>query len=375
MKIDLLRTLIEAHSVPEEEFDELIEQMKKDPVGFIIDENDPEIAKRKNIVKSIYQLLLSYEKRVVEKPEMNSITFLGVAAGGYAVAQGMRTGGVVLNVGNKTIHVDPGISAIRDCRDYVACGGWIDPVLIDILLVTHNHIDHAGGVEEYTELWLPLSKLLKKTIVANETVVNGNPKFGQGPRIDRYKKARISTYALHPGETLKIEDLTIKATKAIHVEAFDPVTGETGGNCIGFIVETPFGTIGITGDSEYYDSMAEECTDVDYLIAYIVQERSRVSSEPERFKFRKRKMHSQFLGEAGVETLLSEVKPKICFITHYGDQLATFRNGKMVFKEIPEAIARRIEKNTGVKTIASLNGMTFHIENNALSVNWKYFYM
>ncbi|HDH88179.1 MAG TPA: MBL fold metallo-hydrolase [Desulfobacteraceae bacterium] len=373
MKDDLLQTLIEAHGMSRDEFDELIEQMKKDPVGFIIDESDSEIAKKKNIAKSIYQLLHLY--KVVEKPEANSITFLGVAAGGYAIAQGMRTGGFVLNIENKMVHVDPGVSAIKDCRDYALCGGRIDPILTDILLVTHNHIDHAGGVEEYTELWLPFSKLLRKTIVANETVVNGNPRFDQGPRIDKYKKAKINTYALHPGETLKIDDLTIKATKAIHVEAFDTVTGEVGGNCIGFIVETPFGTVCITGDSEYYDSMAEEYADADYLIAYIVQERSRIGSEPERFKFRKRKMHSQFLGEVGVETILSEVKPKICFITHYGDQLATFRNGKIVFKEIPEAIARRIEKNTGIKTIASLNGMTFHIEKNALSVNWKYFYM
>ena len=388
MKIDLLNTLLKVNSISRSEFNEMILQMKSDPVKFIIAETDPKVAKKKNIVKSIFQIIHPYRTSnyVVNKPGIDhiSIIFLGVAAGGYAVSQGSRTGGFILHTGNKRIHVDPGVSAVRDCRDYALCTGEnLDPILTDALLVTHNHIDHAGGVEEYAEIWLPFSSVMRKTIIANKTVLRGNSKFDQGPRLDKYKKAKINVYSVIPDERVDLEDIPVRATRAIHVEAFDPITRKSGGNCIGFVVETPFGSIGISGDTEYYRSMADEFSDVDYLVAYMVQERSRTEAEPERYSAGdiakgKEAPHAQFLGEIGVEMLLEEIKPKVCLLTHYGDQLATFmnvKNVKLVYKDIPEAIAKRIENNTGIRTIACLNGMMLNIKNNNIEIkmNEKYF--
>lgn len=383
MKIDL-STLLEVNGISRSEFDEMILRMKSDPVKFIIAETDSSVAKKKNIVKSIFQMIYPYRTTnyVVNKPEIDHIRiiFLGVAAGGYAVSQGSRTGGFVLHTGNKRIHVDPSVSAIRDSRDYTICTGEnLDPILTDALLVTHNHIDHAGGVEEYAEIWLPFSSVMKKTIIANKTVLRGNFKFDQGPRLDKYKKAKIDVHSLNPDERVDLEDITIRATRAIHTEAFDPITRRSGGNCIGFVVETPFGSIGVTGDTEYYDSMADEFSDVDYLVAYVVQERSRAKGEPERYSAGdivtgKEAPHAQFLGELGVEKLLKEIKPRVCMLTHYGDQLATFMNRKLVYKDIPEAIAKRIENNSGVRTIACLNGMKIGLKNKIdVELNGNYF--
>jgi len=385
MKIDLLNSLLKVNGISRSEFDEMILQMKSDPVKFIIAETDPKVAKKKNIIKSIFQTVYPYRTSnyVVDKSEIDHIriTFLGVAAGGYAVSQGSRTGGFILHVGDKRAHVDPGVSAVRDCRDYTICTGEnLDPILTDALLVTHNHIDHAGGVEEYTEIWLPFSGVLKKTIIANETLIKGNPDFDQGARLDKYKKAKIDVQSLNPGERIDFGDITISATRAIHIEAFDPITRKSGGNCIGFVVETPFGSVGITGDTEYYDSMADEFSNVDYLVAYVVQERSRTEAEPERYSSGdimkgKEAPHAQFLGEVGVEMLLREIKPKCCMLTHYGDQLATFMNEKLVYKDIPKALAKRIENNTKVRTIACLNGLSFDIRDNniEMKMNEKYF--
>jgi L-ascorbate metabolism protein UlaG (beta-lactamase superfamily) len=384
MKIDLLDILLRNNSISRMEFNELIHQMGTDPVGFILNEKNPGVAKKKNIIKSIYQIIYPYSTSnfVVNKPELDHInmTFLGVAAGGYAVSQGSRTGGFVLHTGNTRIHVDPGISAVRDCWDYTACSGEnLDPILTDALLVTHNHIDHAGGIEEYAEFWLPFSGLLKKTIIANKTLIKGNPDFDQGPRLDKYKKANFDVRSLDPGERIDLEDITVRATRAIHIEAFDPITRKGGGNCLGFVVETPFGSIGITGDTEYYQSMADEFSDVDYLVAYMVQERSRAEAEPERYSTGdimkgKEAPHAQFLGEIGVEMLLKEINPKVCMLTHYGDQLATFMNKKLVYRGIPEAVAKRIGNNTGVRTIACLNGMKIRLKYKInVELNEKYF--
>ena len=62
-------------------------------------------------------------------------------------------------------------------------------------------------------------------------------------------------------------------------------------------------------------------------------------------------------------------------LTHYGDQFATFMNGRLVYKVIPEALAKRIEKNTGIKTIACLNGMIIKLKDKKIDVelNEKYF--
>ena len=386
MKIDLLDILLRNNRISRTEFNELICQMENDPIGFIINETDPGVAKKKNLIKSVFQIICPYRcsNYVVDKPEIDyiNLTFLGVAAGGYAVSQGSRTGGFILHAGNKRIHVDPGVSVIRDCRDYTICTGEnLDPILTDTLLVTHNHIDHAGGVEEYAEIWMPFSGLLKKNIIANETLIKGNPDFDQGPRLDKYKKAKFDVHSLDIGERIDLEDITIRATRAIHIEAFDPITRKSGGDCIGFVVETPFGSIGITGDTEYFGSMADEFSDVDYLVAYVVQERSRAKGEPERYSADdiakgKEAPHAQFLGEVGVEKLLKEIKPKVCMLTHYGDQLATFVNGELVYKDIPEALAKRIENSTKVRTIACLNGMKIRLKDKKkidVELNGKYF--
>lgn len=157
MKINLLSELLKSNHMLRTEFNELICKMKNNSLEFIVNETNPIIAKRKNIVKSIFQTVYPYRNSnyVVDKPEIKhiSMTFLGVAGGGYAVSQGSRTGGFIIHAGNRRVHVDPGVSAIRDCRDYTSCTGEnLNPILTDVLLVTHNHIDHAGGVEEYTEI-------------------------------------------------------------------------------------------------------------------------------------------------------------------------------------------------------------------------------
>ncbi|HIE41447.1 MAG TPA: hypothetical protein EYP80_02160 [Candidatus Aenigmarchaeota archaeon] len=377
MKVDILNILLKSHRISKHEFSKYAKLMKEDPIGFILNEEDPDVAKRKNIVKSIMQILYQFDNHVIEKPEFDHINmiFLGVAAGGYAVCQGSRTGGFIVNVGDKRLHVDPGISAVKDCRDYTRCSNLIlHPVLTDALLVTHHHIDHAGGVEEYLENWLPFR--LKKVVIANRTVIEGNFAFEQGPRLDKYKKAAIKTYTLKQGDRVSLDNINVRATRAVHVEAFDPVTKNTANNCIGFVIETPFGVIGVTGDSEYYEAITNEFADVDYLIAYVVQERSRV--EAERYssvEIRSKVHHTQFLGEIGVEKLLKEVKPKICFLTHYGDQFATLENGKLIYKDIPIAIAKRIQNNTGVKTIACLCGMSISIKRRVdVTTNFSYFY-
>ncbi len=389
MRIDLLDKILESNTLlSKEEFKNLMEEMKKDQVGFITDETDPIVAKKKNIAKTIFQSLFPYSEQnyIVEKPETDhlKVLFLGTAAGGCAVTQRDRTGGIIFQSGDKRVHVDPGPSAVRDCEDYSNYTGenW-DPILTDVLILTHNHIDHAGGLEEYIETFIPLSDAIakEKVVIGNRTVIYGNPKFDQGPRLDKYKKNKLKLVkALTPNKTQRIDDVEIKAIKAEHIEAYDPITNKKSDDCLGFVLETPYGTIGITGDTEYSYSMLDDFTDVDYLIAFIVEERSRAGGEPERYSLKdinkiiSGELHIQFLGELGVRGLIKEIKPTVCLLTHYGDQMATFEDNILVYKSIPELVAKRIENDTGVKTIPCLNGMMLELEKKIKTeINKEYF--
>ena len=382
MEIDFLRQFLNEYNMSREEFDSMVREMEKDQISFILDEKNCDIGKKKNLVKTIYQGLLSYKKSnfIANKPELDHLRliFLGTAAGGTVLSQKERTGGFILESGTTRIHVDTGPSAVKDCVDYSVLSQMdYNPILTDALLLTHNHIDHSGGAEEYVET-MTFSNLLSatKSVIGNKTVMEGNPDFDQGPRLDKYRKAKLKlASSMNAGDSVKIDDITIRATKALHTEAYDPISKrESRDHCIGFVLETPYGVLGITGDTEYIDSLPEDFEGVDYLVANIVQERSRAGGEAERYSGKLAALHSQFLGELGAEKLLSEVRPKVCFLNHYGDQLATIEDGRVAYKSIPEAIAKRIEKKTKVKTIAALNGARADLgEDIEIDVNRKFF--
>ncbi|MFC1741057.1 MBL fold metallo-hydrolase [Nanoarchaeota archaeon] len=375
MEINIINEMLETYGMSLEEYNAFLEQMKADPIGFITEETDPDIGKKKNIFKSIHQIAMPYAEQgyILKKPKVDglSLVFLGVGGGGQAVVQGHHTGGFILQSGDTRIHFDPGVTAVRDCLEYSqnAEDDW-HPVMTDIICVTHNHIDHCGGLEEYAENIITVSKKFASqvTVLCNRTVLEGNKEFDQGPRLDKYKKAKLGTVkVMRPGDSHKAGEIIIKAVPAIHTESYDPESkSHSDSDCVGYVIDTPNGTVGVTGDTEFFPALSESFNGTDHIVAYMVQEKSRSKGEAERYEKEnvsreKRVLHTQFLGEEGVLHLLAEVNPKTCILTHHGDQLVTYADGKQQYVDIPQTIAKRIESSSGVKTIAASDSMRVDI--------------
>ena len=88
--------------------------------------------------------------------------------------------------------------------------------------------------------------------------------------------------------------------------------------------------IGHITDTEYVDSLATDFVGCDYLIVNCIKPQS----DP----------YEGHLTTDGVIRILKAAKPKTCIITHLGMKM---------LKVGPAAQAEKIEKETGVKTIAA----------------------
>ena len=75
---------------------------------------------------------------------MNRILFLGTAGARYVVSKQLRaSGGIYLEREGQRIIIDPGPGCLVKLA---SSEPKIDPTEIDIILLTHKHIDHATDV-------------------------------------------------------------------------------------------------------------------------------------------------------------------------------------------------------------------------------------
>jgi ribonuclease BN (tRNA processing enzyme) len=80
---------------------------------------------------------------------MIAIHFLGTGGARFVVAKQIRaSGGIWMRFGDTQIHVDPGPGAlVRALSAVPPC----EPPLLDAIVLSHKHLDHAGDVNVMVE--------------------------------------------------------------------------------------------------------------------------------------------------------------------------------------------------------------------------------
>lgn len=254
---------------------------------------------------------------------MTLITFLGTCGGRFAtIYQTRGTGGMFIQ-DKINISIDPGPGALVRMKE-----AKIDPTTIDLLLVSHCHPDHYTDADVVVEAITRGCKEKRGTIIGSESVISGIEGFE--PKVSNYHLSHLeNVFAAKPKERFAVGGITITATPTIHT---DP-------SGVGFRIQTEHGVITYTGDTSIDDDIIDSYTDSRLLILTLTTPIGH-------------KLHHHLSPDDAI-IILKKVRPEKALLTHFG--LRALKAG-------PESIAKWIQEQSGVDTIASKDGMKVELE-------------
>ena len=204
-----------------------------------------------------------------------------------------------------------------------------DPRNLSGVIVTHSHTDHYNDAEVLIEAMTRGMTKSIGTIVGSESVLNGYDKWG--PCISSYHQTKPDKIVLKPDEYQQLNNTKIKGTKTEH--------GDPTGT--GFQIDFRGFKISYTSDTAYFDGLAEEHKGSDILIASVLR--------PGNKSINGHMCTGDFIN------LINEVKPQVAVMTHLGLKMISAN---------PVTEAKKVSKQTGVKTIAAFDGLSFNVNYN-----------
>lgn len=251
------------------------------------------------------------------------ITFLGTGGGRFsAISQRRMTGGFRIdNLNGKNYHVDPGPGALVRTYQF-----GFDPRNLDGVFVSHAHTDHYNDAEILIEAMTRGMTKEYGVVLGNKSVLDGYERWGPG--ISKYHQSQSKKYVLEPNQVENINGCSVKGTKTVH--------GDPEG--VGFQIDYRGFKISYTSDTGYFEDLHKYHEGADILIASVLR--------PGNKSIRGHLCSRNFI------ELLKEVKPKLAIMTHFGLKMLSID---------PIDEAKRITKESGVKTLAAFDGMSFEV--------------
>lgn len=248
--------------------------------------------------------------------------FIGTGGGRINLLRRLRsTGGFRIN-GSLNIHVDPGPGALTD-----GMRRHQDPLKLDAVIVTHHHIDHCNDASLMVEGMSHFGLKKNGILIGSKFVIEGNEKGDRG--VGLFHQSLCSEiFSASAGKKKEFSTrkgkFSIECIRAVHDSP----------DVFGFRLKMDGKTIGYTSDTEYYKGMSDNYTGCDALIVNTLKP----VEDP----------YEGHMTAAGAKQLVKGAKPKLAILTHLGMKMIL---GKSVL------IAREIEEETGIKTVAATDGM------------------
>lgn len=254
------------------------------------------------------------------------ITFFGSGGGRFsAISQRRMTGGFRIdNLGGKNYHIDPGPGALVRTYQF-----GFDPRNLSGIFVSHAHTDHYNDAEILIEAMTKGMTRRFGTIFGCESVLNGYDKWG--PCISRYHQSQSDKVILKPDEFKHVDNIKVKGTRTQH--------GDPTGS--GFQIDYNGFKISYTSDTGYFDGLAKEHEGADILIASVLRPGNRTING--------------HMCTRNFMDLINEVQPKVAVMTHLGLKMISSN---------PVTEAKKVSKQTGIKTIAAYDGLSFNVNYN-----------
>ncbi len=237
----------------------------------------------------------------------SKIIFLGTAGNDAVGSQLRASGGIIIQVDNQQIHIDPGPGTLIR-----ALQTKVNLKENTILLVSHNHLSHCNDMNLVIQKMTNYGNDSKGTLVTAKSVMDYT-----------IKNTLKNVITLEPEKTFETDNIIIRALKANH-----------SAECIGFKIFTPKFVVVYSADTSYSSDLIEEYKGADILILNVLA--------PGKSKIKNN------LNADDAVKIINKVAPKLTIITHFGKE--------MINKD-PLYEAREIQKATNHQIIAATDGM------------------
>ena len=250
------------------------------------------------------------------------IIFLGTGGDDIVVGKQLRSsGGMIIQVMDSQIHIDPGPGAIARAYDY-----GINLRNSISVLVSNNYLNNAAELNSVISA-MSLGGLDRKgVVITSKSAYEGT--LEMDPMLNKfYKNFLEKDIILESGKRVGLNELEINATR----------TSNNDEHAIGFKIITPKFSMGYTSDTDYIKNLGEDFKGVDIMVfkCTCTQE-------------------SKYYGNLSPDDIIKMmpvIKPKLSIITGFGI--------KMHHSDVLNQ-ARKIQKETGVQTIAASDGMAIN---------------
>ena len=260
-----------------------------------------------------------------KSPSSDIITFLGVGGARFMIInQFLATGGLWLNLSGTEILIDPGPGCIVQTTKRK-----LKAEKLSAIILSHRHLDHSadinimveamtqGGFKRHGQLFAPADSLETEPVIFS------------------YLKGYLDgVELLEEGKSYSVGNISF-TTPIRHIHQVETY---------GMVFRTAKHTFSLITDTRYFDGLCQHYGGELLIINMVFLEPRPPTDSP--------LTPTDHLSVPDAEHIITELKPKVAILTHFG---------MSVWRAKPWKIAEKLSEKTGVRVIAARDGMKFDL--------------
>ena len=268
----------------------------------------------------------------------DKIKFLGTAGARFVMIKQLRSSaGTWISLGDKNLLLDPGPGTLIRCAK---SRPPLDPTQLDAIILSHQHIDHANDVNIMIEAMTNGGFSKKGALFAPGSALEDDPV------VLKYVRDYLNEiYLLKEKATYTLGDIEI-STPLRHIHPVETY---------GITFKTPRYIISFIVDSRFFPDLIDKYKKSDLIIINVVRYDGKGGKKLSAGQLTQMRSMGDVdhLNLEDVKKIIKGIRPKQAILTHFG---------MTMIRSKPWEIAEKIEKETGIKTIAASDGMEFDLE-------------